>query len=327
MNNKIFEDKEDAFIGTEFQTPKGGVLKVVGITGRNNYKKIYYCECSICSKDIEMFPNKSINTYKQNLIDGAIPCGCSVSPKWNSYQYSTLIKRISKELLFDAKIDTTKITGNSKICCTCNVCDYVWYPQVRHIVNSKSGCPSCANNIRLNESEVEDYIKKYLNDSNYEYIGFVDGYKNCYSKFKYVCKEHGEQTCSVTNFKKDNIVRCKQCALDILKNKSEELYGHYPNRDNENDNLYVIRFNNVVKVGRTFDLERRIRELKRLSKIKHVECLLVKSAKHGVVYSIEQALHKYLKDLNLWENVGWSTECFKLESLQHIYKFLEGINE
>jgi hypothetical protein len=35
---------------------------------------------------------------------------------------------------------------------------------------------------------------------DYNVAGFVDGYKNAYSRFEYVCKIHGKQNVSYNNF-------------------------------------------------------------------------------------------------------------------------------
>lgn len=60
-------DQSDDFVGSQFKTPKGGVLTVVGWDGnRYHSNKNFTIHCSICSKDEELFP--SISSIKKNLI-------------------------------------------------------------------------------------------------------------------------------------------------------------------------------------------------------------------------------------------------------------------
>lgn len=58
------------FIGTQFPTPRGGVLTVVGVSeNRTSFKYINFVyECSLCSLDTELFPLGSLYTSKNSLL-------------------------------------------------------------------------------------------------------------------------------------------------------------------------------------------------------------------------------------------------------------------
>lgn len=71
-------DQSNPFVGSQFKTPKGGVLTVVGWDGvsKCGSGKKFTCHCSICNEDKELFPDEFI-ILKSGLINGYIPCGCS----------------------------------------------------------------------------------------------------------------------------------------------------------------------------------------------------------------------------------------------------------
>lgn len=70
-------ESQREFVGSAFPTPKGGVLKVVGVSiEKSGSHALFICECSICSKDRELFP-EYFKSLKSSLIRGQSPCGCS----------------------------------------------------------------------------------------------------------------------------------------------------------------------------------------------------------------------------------------------------------
>ncbi|AGN51514.1 hypothetical protein VPLG_00075 [Vibrio phage eugene 12A10] len=69
------------FIGTQFTTPKGSVLTVTGLLFGGKHAR-FSVECSVCSKDTELFPDGVFSSQKGNLVnkDGSLkstPCGCA----------------------------------------------------------------------------------------------------------------------------------------------------------------------------------------------------------------------------------------------------------
>lgn len=53
------------FVGTQFPTPKRGVLTVIGVSEeKSGSSNKFLCECSICSKDEELWPYDSIQAIK-----------------------------------------------------------------------------------------------------------------------------------------------------------------------------------------------------------------------------------------------------------------------
>lgn len=85
------------FVGTQFPTPKGGVLMVTGVVGKDKSNvAVFSLECSVCSQDSELFPD-GFTSLKAGLLRGRVSCGCSKIPKWTRYQYETLINRKCSE--------------------------------------------------------------------------------------------------------------------------------------------------------------------------------------------------------------------------------------
>lgn len=71
-----------SYIGTKYKTPKGGILTVIGESGRRRGKNIIWeVECSICSQDKELFPTP-FDGNKFQMDKGQRPCACS------PYQYT-----------------------------------------------------------------------------------------------------------------------------------------------------------------------------------------------------------------------------------------------
>ncbi|AGG57814.1 hypothetical protein VPBG_00042 [Vibrio phage helene 12B3] len=65
------------FVGSTFEVEKtGAILTVTGVSGKSGMIALFSVECSICSKDVELFP-EGISSSKGSLSRGKIPCGCS----------------------------------------------------------------------------------------------------------------------------------------------------------------------------------------------------------------------------------------------------------
>lgn len=89
------------FVGSTFQTPKGGVLTVVGVRNGNRRcgkrRSKYILKCSLCSLDEELWGYGSILSEKGNLGIGQIPCGCSKTPRWSENQVKVRVSRTCKD--------------------------------------------------------------------------------------------------------------------------------------------------------------------------------------------------------------------------------------
>ena len=92
--------------------------------------------------------------------------------------------------------------------------------------------------------------------------------------------------------------------MGCWKDRRKELgngNGYYPERKDERDYLYVLNFNDkFIKVGRSFDVNERIRNLRKPSEsgIKKIYKLRIFTATHQDIYVYEQELHTELRSLN-----------------------------
>lgn len=80
-----------------FKTPKGGVLEIKQVYKGKCGVAHFGLECSICSKDQELFPKGSIISVKKSLLKGQVPCGCSSNPKWSEEQNKVRVRRICED--------------------------------------------------------------------------------------------------------------------------------------------------------------------------------------------------------------------------------------
>lgn len=87
-------ERDDCFINSQFHSPEGGVLTVKEDNGLKGSKKKYILECSVCSKDGELWPYGSIQTTKSGLLKGNISCNCSSgTTNWKEFQNKLRVER------------------------------------------------------------------------------------------------------------------------------------------------------------------------------------------------------------------------------------------
>lgn len=135
MSNK------DTFIGSKFDTPKGGVLTVVSKERLNGRAK-YRVDCSLCSKDKELFPEYFL-IDRSVLSKGVIPCGCSKAPKWAEWQYRIKVRRVCEEKGYAFKGWNGKWRGKETKLILYNPVTYNEWDttKIQHFLNSGVGDP------------------------------------------------------------------------------------------------------------------------------------------------------------------------------------------
>ena len=322
VEDKKKYEKAKNFIGETFNN---GRLKVVGIVGKQGTKVLYKVICTECSKDPELFPDGYFVSTKGNLVNGSKPCGCS-KYKWEDWQFLILARRAAKDR-FIVHGFAEKFNGqHTKLNLECLKDGHKWAASIHNIINVGTGCPKCSGNAKPTEQEVLQKCIDICKEMDYNVAGFVDGYKNAYSRFEYICKTHGKQNVSYNNFVNHG-TRCGGCAKDETIRRLREDgngNGYYPERKDETDFLYVLDFNSkFIKVGRSFDIEQRIKNLRTLSKIKKIYKLRIFTATHQEIYDYEQDLHIELRERNFQHYVGWSSECFENDCQYVLNKLLD----
>lgn len=322
MADKKKRQKPEDFIG--WRSPDGK-LEVIGIAGKRGTNTLFKVTCTECSKDKELFPTGYFVSMKGDLGRRRKPCGCAKTPKWKDWQFLILARRAAKDRFVVHGFAEEFKNAHTKLNLECLKDGYKWVASSNNVINKGSGCPKC----KVEQQKTPEHIalQKCIDiceEMGYNFIGFVEGYKNCYSLFEYVCKIHGKQNVSYDSFVNGGS-RCGGCAKDLGNGN-----GYYPERKDETDFLYILNFNDkFIKVGRSFDVERRIPELQRGSGIQEIIKLRIFTATHQEIYGYEQELHSELRERNFQHYVDWSTECFENDCQFILNKLLDscGLDE
>lgn len=110
------------------------------------------------------------------------------------------------------------------------------------------------------------------------------------SKVLYTCKEGHPASTMISSFVNQG-VRCYTCSRT-----SGSGNGYYEARKDEDDFLYVIPFQDKVKVGRSFDVKRRCTDIKYCAKLRvSPKPEEVYTSTHEVIYEIEQKILRVLR--------------------------------
>lgn len=234
--------------------------------------------------------------------------------------------------------NTERVTGKGKYiywnytCPACSndeyvkagVCDGVFTSHISHLKPGRKSC-RCGGNYYWTQEQRKYQIEKVCSEEELTFMGWSDekvGYKNSKSKFSWVCSEGHNCKTDVNSFL-HNGTRCMTCRIDKQKEQGA-FYGYYPKRTQESDSLYILNFNNqYIKVGRSFDIERRIPELKKESGTTNIELLYSVVGTHQEIYDLEQLLHEELRDRGFEYETTWgSVECFDSDSLGLVCKLI-----
>ena len=240
------------FIGETFND---GKLKVIGVFGKQGTTVLFKVTCTECSKDPELFPDGYFVDTKRNLKKGKKPCGCSKQPRWFPFQYLILASRAGKKKGFVVHGFAANFNGkNTKLNLECLKDGHKWVASAHSIINVGTGCPMCGGKLKLTEGEAMEKCAGICKENNYSVIGFVGGYKNCYSYFEYLCKIHGKHQVRYTNFVNTGS-RCSGCAITGYSTSKQGTFYVYQWVDGERS---------FIKFGITNQKElSRIKEQKR----------------------------------------------------------------
>lgn len=318
------------FVGSTFPTPKGGILTVTGVVGKQKGNTaVFSLDCSVCSQDKGLFSD-SFSSTKSNLKKGQIPCGCAKTPKWSQSQFETLIKRecIDREFEFQGFVGEWKGIYTYLRLHNLNNGNIWESTTIGSFLNQGSGCPLENRNKRWTQQEREYQIKQIFKVEGGCFVGWKGEYKNSYTKFEWVCSESHTCKTSIHDFLHSGN-RCVTC-WKVKRRKDGVIYGYYPDRVNEKDYLYILDFNNkYIKVGRSFSLDKRIKELRRVSKTRRISKLKIFTANHQTIYDTEQWLHEELRERGFEYNEPdglWSIELFETDCLHALDYLLKDID-
>lgn len=327
IKDKKVRQKAEDFIGWKSED---GLLEVVDLLEKSKRPK-FKVICKICSPDIELYPLGYFICSKDFLKNGGKPCGCSNKPERDAEQYLIIAKRVAEGRFIVHGFAEEFHGQTTKLDCECLVHSHKWTPAIASVMAGQ-GCILCgyenrASKRRLTETDAFDKCNIICKEMNYKSLGFPEGYKNCYSLFEYECPKHGKKKVSY-NALVSKGSRCRDCwkerQIEILRDTGNG-NGYYLERAEEQDYLYILNFNNkFIKVGRSFDVDERMKNLRTKSKvsIRKIYKLRIFTATHKEIYDYEQELMNKLREKGFQYSVSWSNECFENESLYTLNKLL-----
>lgn len=201
---------------TLLETPKDSVKSTkikyeCNSCGYNGYKTIASIlnkkGCPNCFKIIISKENRKNNRTKDTHLFKALTKEdvlkrleeCSEGKyTWEDFDYSSLNK--------------------TRLYCTCNICGYQWNTNIAELIKkkSKTGCPNCANIVKLTQDEAEERLKS-LNKFTFE--PFI--YENMNTRITVICNKCGKSRESKYSnlFHRD----CPHCAMNQYSKLEKEI--------------------------------------------------------------------------------------------------------
>ncbi len=187
------------------------------------------------------------------------------------------------------------------------VCSGIFTSQAGSLKAGSLAC-RCAPNYTRTKDQREWEVRRLLEKEGGVWRGWIG--KDNRAKFLWDCKEgHTCENSTVRDFLSKGS-RCATCSG----------FGYNPMRKGESDYLYLLQFKSeeesFIKIGRSFNVERRMKELSRASKCE-VQLLGVYESTHESVCNLEKSLHFEHRGLKYSPRVsfGGQTECFTLKVL------------
>lgn len=300
-----------------------GLLEVVELVEKSKHSK-FKVICKICSQDPELFPEGYFISQKTNLMSGHKPCGCSNVPKWKPFQFLVLANRAAQGRFIVHGFAEEFHGQKTKLDLECIKDGHRWKTSVNDIINQGTGCPKCYGNIKYTEEEALSKCRTICVEMNYEVVGFPEGYNGSNkTRFEYKCPKHGLQKVTYDKFTNEG-TRCPVCAKELGNGN-----GYYPERKDEQDFLYVLNFNDeFIKVGRSFNIDDRIGNLRTASKIKleNIYKLRIFTATHQEIYDYEQELLEDLRERGFQHYLDWTNECFENDCIFVLNRNLDMCN-
>lgn len=288
---------------------------------KKNGSTLLIVECELCSKDTELFPEGSV-LYHIHTKTVTCPCYSKYLRKTPN-QFKVLVERRCREKGYELKSKCTIEGSATKVLLFNPTTNNEWECSVDNFLNIKRNDPAqagidTATRCRLSTPYVENIILSKLGELGGEFLGWERGYHRNTSKFNWKCKNGHTVTSSYCGFSGKK-VGCRDCVRF-----ETPLYGFFPDRLKVHDNLYVFRIDSkYLKVGRTFDLQRRLSGLKYQASSADIELIQTVSGTHEKIYQLEQSILSDIKRKGMLYESGWTIESCTLESMNIIMEHIK----
>lgn len=154
-----------------------------------------------------------------SLVNGGYGCpSCAGNRRFTEDERIEQINRL-EDIEFISWVDGYK-NGHSKANVKCEIDGFEWSAKVSSLVNTGSGCPSCAGNRRWTNKERIEQINK---TKNIEFVSWTDGYKNAFSRANLKCKIDGFEWAASVSSIVNNGLGCPHCAGNIRWTAEERI--------------------------------------------------------------------------------------------------------
>lgn len=179
----------------------------------------------------------------------------------------------------------------------------------------------CCEGYRFTAEQREFQVKNKLKLIGGSFKGWVDSTRSPKGKFNWLCENKHKNSTSLNNF----LYGDRGCGGCVLPTGNGT--GYYVERKDEEDNLYVLmvkdKTEQYLKVGRTFQLKVRLRNIETSNKVK-VSLLALFKGSHEEVYKAEQGLVGVGSPLLKYNPKGvcWSNELLGNSNLNFVLQEL-----
>lgn len=209
---------------------------------------------------------------------------------------------------------------------TCSICAKDRYAQdgcssslktsKQYLKGKKKMC-RCAPDHKFTKEEKGYNLKWMCQEEGITFLGWV--YEDTSQYFRWICKNGHETSCRVSSFVNEGR-RCRYCRDD-----ANGINGYYKDKVDFEDFLYVLKFKDFIKIGRSFNVKSRVHYIKQVSKEKPTLVTLYTSD-HQSTYDTEQIFLGILRGMGFQVYLDWTNECFELEALDVVLKLLDEQN-
>lgn len=284
-------------------------------------------ECSVCSKDRNLFPEIQVSRLSLYNKKKNYPCGCSNYPAWTEDQNRTRVVRkcIGLNYMFmgwegEYKGFTTKL----------RLCDYekgvCWNStSIDSLLNSGTKNPVFKTTRTIPKAVREKELIEKLQVVGGSFISWEEVFKGNTTKFNWYCKEGHRCTTIYSGFMYGGR-GCKECKKVTLRSYGF-FYGYLGKAyDNKKDVLYVLHFDEgFIKIGRSLkaNIFSRMKNIRNKESKRSFEIVYTFEDNHSNIYDLEQHLHKTLENYNIKISNYDSSELFSLEAYKYIPNLLD----
>ncbi|CAH9011864.1 putative homing endonuclease [Vibrio phage 501E54-1] len=250
-----------------YPTPEGGTLTIVDFEGTADSRdKTLILECSICSRDEELFPRGSLVSKSFSKLEkGQVPCKCSVIT-WTKPQYEVLIQRRCNEVGYEflGFVKGKVFNQYTKIKLYNPVTDNTWSScNINGFLNNGSLDPEtvseriCESSSLPDEQHIKEFHEKgnYPSGTKFEKIGRISE-EDTKIYWKIYCPKCNTESKAITGNIKKGQLSCK-CA------KKGGFSVH------KSGYIYISLWKGFIKVGITnFTPEKRLKKQQKASGLK-----------------------------------------------------------